>query len=273
MEKARLQYIFKEVVAKETDYRIGMSSPWIVEDKIYATDGHVLLMLESDAARNKAVVDNGARHPNAPAIIAGIEPDIERQYIRLEGLENLSQNIKLLDVILSPGVAMQVAKVLRLFGLDTVRLYKRNSMQLGFDIIDESGEVTGVLICIGLAKGSPFGSIIECSTEALEGYTCDDVKGKSIMAAYKKLEKKMEREYNKKNFRCYEVTLALYTTLCIKAHTYEEAKEIALREVDATSDFDESNPEVDHYEESCRYNVEDLYEHYYDENGEQNWED
>lgn len=273
MTDERLKYIFSQVIRSDRDQPYaGMGSPWIEGDLIYATDGGVLLCLKNKDGRDRAFEDDGTKHPHASTIFALEENNSEEVYVDLEDFDRLETVGRLLGRKISHENAGKTAHLLRLFGM-TSAFVKLHGNMFEFDIYDEDGK-TGALCCMcnaGKSKPAPIPTRSDVETYYYHFAMCDDSRG---LAYYHKClddDRKAKEMNDKENFDVFVVTLKKCATICVKARTIEEAEKIA---VDNISDWDfNGSAEMDCYEESCRNNEMDYRDHYYDESGEQDWDE
>lgn len=270
MTDERLKYIYNQVCSKD-DLRPGWQTPWIDGDLIYATDGHVLLCLKNVDERDRAFEDNGEKHSNARAIYILGKNNTQEVYVELDELDKIETVGLLLGRKLSARTAKKVAHLLRLFGMEAafVRLYDN---MFEFELYNEGGPFGAVCGMCNAGDAEPVPIPFKTDVEAYYYHLamCDDNRGLVYYHKCIEEERKAEAEYNKENFDVYLVTLKKSATICVRARSEEEAEKIAIDNVD---DWDFDCTEIDSYEESCRDSACNFYEHYYDENGEQDWEE
>ena len=274
MQKEILQYIFDQIVDTSSFYA-GYGSPWIYTDgRIYATDGKSLLCLENTEGRSEAFSDNGEKHPNVVGLIAPFsEADIvSGHYVMLSELESFSGSASLAGVAIKDTMGRNIAKILRLFGLEGTFFHTVEGTCLRFGITDTEGNVTGELYCLGMASPQNVQQLRYAeSTDGSKSIHANEEKAEKYYLQCLEQDKLDEEAYARENFRVFEVTLAKYKTICVKADTEEQAKRIAL-DCEYLLDFDDCC-EVDECEESRRDDVRRSYSSYYSEKGRQYWED
>lgn len=275
MTTERLKYIFAQIADKENLFT-GYATPWIFEDdRIYATDGNLLLCLENTEGRDKAFTDNGAVHPNVKRFIPPFDGDFKaNHYIKLESLENFDGYCDLAGTSITDRNAKKAAKILRLFGMKGAVFGKTDHNRIIFEIID-SDNVTGMLLCVDERKESNttllfHDTILRPMGAKLYDALINEERGEKYFQKCLEQDKKEQEEYEKENFTVFEVTLTRSRTICVKAETEAEAKNIALNNayyIDFDNDFD-----VDGCEESCKFDLCDSYDHYFDRNGKRDWD-
>ena len=271
MTQERLSYIFNQI-ANEGNFPPSYASPWVDGDLIYATNGHILLCLKNEHDRDKVFTDNGVKHPNARAIFSLKELNKGSDYyLPLTELDRIKVLGEMLGKKIHKNVATQLAHICRLFGMEAAIVHPIGSMFV-VALHDDEG-LMGAICAMSNASREDGCDLLYRDTESmttLPDVWCDDDKGEAYYHKCLEDERKAEEEYNKENFDVFVVTLKKTMDVCVRARSETEAEEIAIANAD---DWDFDCVEVDGVEESCRYNECDNFYHYYDKDGEQDWEE
>lgn len=275
MTTERLKYIFDQITDGKRLFA-GYATPWIFEDdRIYATDGSLMLCLENKEGRDGAFTDNGAVHPNVKGFIPPFDGDFKaNHYLKLDALETFDGLCNLAGTSISDKNARRIARILRLFGMEEAVFGKTDHNRIIFEIID-GDNVTGMLLCVDECKESNttllfHDTILRPMGVKLYDALINEERGEKYFQKCLEHDKKDQEEYDRENFTVFEVTLTRSRTICVKAETEEDAKRIA-RDNAHYVDFD-GEIEVDECEKSCKYDSCDIFSKYYDEKGKHDWE-
>lgn len=272
MTTERLKYIFGTIADREV-YNEHYAHPWIDDELIYCTDGHMLLCLANEDGRDLAVTVNNPEHPmNARKILELPLPSHDEDYyITLDEMRKAKDKCRIHGVVLPDKRAKKVARVLSLFGLDAGLFYVDNN-RLVFPIHNHG--ITGALMVLGIQVREPdVTEPLECTCTnemtKFPGAWWDDDKGEENLAKYLEEDRIAEEEYNKKNFDVYEMIVVKHAFVNVRAHDLKEARAIAERHMYRLSYGD---PEVEGYIMTCAFDARKNSEEYYDATGRHKFE-
>lgn len=274
-EKEQINYAF-QLLCSEEDFRPIMTKPFESGSNVTASNGKILAMCKRGALpiKRTPVKNKIGRCPNVGAVVSehecGYVINIDELLITIGGMDK-EKAVRILEGMYNVGYLLLIVKFCKVMGIRNVRCGNSHSeieKKLYLDaIVEDSKNYIDMFLMPCVNEKMCIGDI------TLEEYSGEDISThiSEATAMYDKIMeeaaekmRKAKEEYEKNNWRMYEIRMAAYHTIVVKADSLKEARRIA-NNADTFDWDDELDWEVDGYSETCRYDAEDMFEEgYYD---------
>lgn len=254
----------------------GTKTPFVIGDRIYVTDLILILSLPDREELRESFTEDSDRHPNAPAIFHAPAPT-EWEHVRNDRLKTDSVTCRLCGMTVQGRHLNTIYQFGRLAGIHDWQIACYDKYKLIFSANYNGDRVYILLMSLGKEfedskRIATTGEDVPASGNRIRWSDGKAYYNEILRAREEAERKKEEAKQLRPDSPFFEVTLARYTTMAVKASTYEEAERIALRYV-RDSMFEDSGTEVENYSESTCDSIYAYHDQYYDENGVHEWDE